>query len=200
MIAWALDHRFAMIALAISTFAGAIALPMYGLIGGGLVPEMDESEFSIAIETPPGANLTVHPSARRRRLPKIARMPKEVRYTYVSIGGQGDEAVDEGTVFVKLTPKSERSRTQAEMVTEIRRGLSQLAGVSSSISTGFNEGEKQIQLQLQGPDAGQLAKLADAVVAEVARCRARLTSDFRRRDRSRSSTCSSIAGLPAASV
>ena len=68
---------------------------------------------------------------------------------------------------MKLTPKAERSRTQAEIVTEIRRGLSQLAGVSSSISTGFNEGEKQIQLQLQGPDAGQLAKLADAVVTEV---------------------------------
>ncbi len=166
VIAWALDHRFAMIGLAISTFAGAIALPMYGLIGGGLVPEMDESEFSISVETPPGANLT-YTRHRAEAVAKIAGMPKEVRYTYVSIGGQGDEAVDEGTVFVKLTPKAERSRTQAEIVTEIRRGLSQLAGVSSSISTGFNEGEKQIQLQLQGPDAGQLARLADAVVTEV---------------------------------
>ena len=165
VIAWALDHRFSMIALAIATFAGAIALPMYGLIGGGLVPEMDDSEFSVAIETPPGANLS-YTRSKAEAVAEIARMPKEVRYTYVSVGGQSD-AVDEGTVFVKLTAKSERSRTQAEVVTEIRRGLSRLAGVSTSISTGFNEGEKQIQLQLQGPEAGQLATIADAVVAEV---------------------------------
>jgi HAE1 family hydrophobic/amphiphilic exporter-1 len=70
-------------------------------------------------------------------------------------------------VFVKLTPKRERSRSQATVVADIRREAGQLAGVTASISTGFNEGQKQIQLQLQGRDAGQLASLADAVVAEV---------------------------------
>jgi HAE1 family hydrophobic/amphiphilic exporter-1 len=126
---------------------------------------MDESEFSIQIETPPGSNLA-YTRARAEEVARLARMPAEVRYTYISVGGDGD-AVDEGSIFVKLTPKAERSRTQQAVVAEIRRGLLQLAGVSASMSTGFNEGEKQIQLQLQGPDANELARLADVIVAEV---------------------------------
>ena len=35
---------------------------------------------------------------------RLARGKPEVAYTYTTIGGRGD-AVDEGTVFVKLTPK-----------------------------------------------------------------------------------------------
>ena len=42
-----------------------------------------------------------------------------------------------------------------------------LGGVTSSISTGFNPGEKQIQLQLQGPDATELTRLAQAVATEM---------------------------------
>ena len=60
------------------------------------------------------------------------------------------DAVDEGRVFVKLKPKTERTRTQAEVVADIRSDLVRLGGITSSISTGFNPGEKQIQLQVQG--------------------------------------------------
>jgi HAE1 family hydrophobic/amphiphilic exporter-1 len=164
VIAWALDHRSAMIGLAIATFVGAIALPVMGLIGAGLVPEMDDSEFSIQLETPPGSNLA-YTRLKGEEIARVARQAPEVRYTYVSIGAQ--DAVDEGSVFVKLTPKVERSRSQSEVVSEIRRGLMQLGGVSTSISTGFNEGEKAIQLQVQGPDSRELARLADAVVEQV---------------------------------
>ena len=46
VIAWALDHRLAMVVLAVATFVGALALPAIGLVGAGFVPEMDESEFT----------------------------------------------------------------------------------------------------------------------------------------------------------
>jgi HAE1 family hydrophobic/amphiphilic exporter-1 len=89
-----------------------------------------------------------------------------VRYTYTSIGGR-DSAVDAGTVYVRLAPKAERTRTQAEVLADIRRQLVTLGGVTTSISTGFNQGQKQIQLQLQGRDADTLAQLADRIIEEV---------------------------------
>ena len=167
VIGWALDHRVSMAGLALASFVGALALPAMGFIGAGFAPEMDQSEFSVQIETPPGSNLA-YTRAKADLVAQVARRQPEVVHTYVAVGGQG-EAVDEGSVFVKLTPKAERTRRQGEVITAIRKDLAGLAGVSTALTTGFNEGQKQIQLQLQGPDAGQLAKLADAVVAEVKR-------------------------------
>src|SRR4029450_6650817 len=105
VVAWALDHRFAMVALAVGTFVGALALPATGIVGAGFVPEMDTSEFAIDIETPPGSNLA-YTELKAQEVSRIARMRPEVAYVYTSIGGQGD-AVDEGKVFVKLKPKVE---------------------------------------------------------------------------------------------
>jgi hydrophobic/amphiphilic exporter-1 (mainly G- bacteria), HAE1 family len=165
VIAWALDHRFAMVSLAIVTFVGALALPALGIVGAGFVPEMDTSEFAIDIETPPGSNLA-YTRVKAQEVSRIARMRPEVAYVYTSIGGQGD-AVDEGVIYVKLKPKSERTRKQPEIVADIRSELVRLGGITSSISTGFNPGEKQIQLQVRGPDATELTRLAQAVVTEM---------------------------------
>ena len=57
VIGWALDHRFSMVLLAVASFVGALALPMLGLVGGGFLPDSDEAEFLINIETPPGSSL-----------------------------------------------------------------------------------------------------------------------------------------------
>ena len=165
VIAWALDHRFAMVSLALASFVGALALPAMGVVGAGFVPEMDNSEFAIDLETPPGSNLA-YTEVKAQEVSRIARMRPEVMYVYTSIGGQGD-AVDEGRVYVKLKPKHERTRAQAAIVADIRSDLVRLAGITASISTGFNPGEKQIQLQVKGPDAGELTRLAQAVAAEM---------------------------------
>ena len=165
VIGWALDHRLAMIALAILAFTGSLALPALGYVGGGFTPETDESQFPIQLETPPGSNLA-YTRLKAQEISRLARTRPEVRYTYTTIGGR-DASVDAGTVMVILKPKADRSRSQGQVVADIRRDLQHLGGVQASISTGFNEGEKQIQLQLQGEDAAVLARLADQIVAEV---------------------------------
>jgi hydrophobic/amphiphilic exporter-1 (mainly G- bacteria), HAE1 family len=167
VIAWALDHRVAMVSLAVVTFFAALALPALGIVGAGFVPEMDTSEFRIDIETPPGSNLA-YTRVKAQEVSRIARLRSEVQYVYTSIGGRGD-AVDEGVIFVKLKPKTERTRTQLQVVADIRSELVSMAGITSSISTGFNPGEKQIQLQVRGPDATELTRLAQAVASEMRR-------------------------------
>jgi HAE1 family hydrophobic/amphiphilic exporter-1 len=165
VIGWALDHRWSMVALALLAFVAALALPAFGFIGGSFFPVTDDSEFNIALETPPGSNLA-YTRLKAEEAARLARERPEVAYTYTTIGGRG-EAVDEGTVFVKLTPKDERERHQAEVSAELRRELGRLAGVTASISSGFGDGRKQIQLQLQGPDMAELQKLADRTAAIV---------------------------------
>ncbi len=165
VIAWALDHRISMLFLAAVSFVGALALPAMGLVGAAFVPEMDQSMFIIDFRTPPGSNLA-YTRAKATEASRIARKQPEVAYAYTSVSTQSD-SVDEGRVFVKLHPKSERRRRQAEVVNEIRHELQTLGGITASISTGFNQGEKQIQLQVRGTEARELSKVADAVANEL---------------------------------
>lgn len=167
VIGWALRHRFAMVVLALASFAGALALPAFGLVGGGFFPVSDESEFVIVIEAPPGSNLD-YTKLKAEEAARLARSLPEVAYTYTTIGGQlGSGAVDEGNVYVRLIPKDERERSQDEVANEVRLQAAKLAGVTAWISTNFFGNMKQIQLQIQGPDTRQLAALADQVVAAV---------------------------------
>src|SRR5688572_6064470 len=165
VIAWALDHRFSMLGLAVVSFVGALALPATGLVGAAFVPEMDDSMFIIDFRTPPGSNLA-YSRAKATEAARIARKRPEVAYTYTSVSTQSD-SVDEGKVFVKLYPKAQRTRKQSAVVNEIRRELQTLGGITASISTGFNQGEKQIQLQVRGPDARVLSDVAEGVANQL---------------------------------
>ena len=165
VIAWALDHRISMVTLALATFVGALALPFLGVVGAGFVPEMDVSAFQIDIETPPGSNLD-YTRIKAHEVAREVRKRSEVAYTYTTVGGQAD-AVDEGIVFAKLLPKTERSRSQQMVVADVRAALAKIGGVTVSVSTGFNPGEKQIQLQVHGTDAQELSRLAESVADQL---------------------------------
>jgi HAE1 family hydrophobic/amphiphilic exporter-1 len=165
VIAWALDHRFSMIGLALATFIGALALPALGIIPAALVPIQDNSMFSIDLDVPPGSNL-VYAKAKAQEVARIARKRPEVAYTYIAMGREGD-VVDEGSVFVKLLPKAKRSRIQADVEADIRGEISKISGVTSSISGGWNPGEKAIQIQIKGQQAGELTRLAQQVANEM---------------------------------
>jgi HAE1 family hydrophobic/amphiphilic exporter-1 len=165
VIGWALDHRWSMVGLAVVTFVGALALPALGILGAGFFPVTDDSEFTIALETPPGSNLQ-YTRIKAQEIAAMARAKPEVLYTYTTIGGQS-EAVDAGNIFVKLRPKAERERGQQMVEAEVRRELATLAGATGSISTGFAGGAKQIQVELHGPEIAELQRLAEEVAAVV---------------------------------
>ena len=176
-------------------FVGALALPAMGLVGAGFVPEMDDSEFidrpRDAARIEPRLHAAEGAGGRRASPGCGPRSPTPTP----AVGGQGD-AVDEGTVFVKLMPKTERSRSQARSSPTSGASCRRWAASRASISTGFNPGEKQIQLQLRGPDARRAgAAGARRWPPRCGRCPAPSTSACRPRGRSRSSTCSSIAAL-----
>jgi HAE1 family hydrophobic/amphiphilic exporter-1 len=165
VIGWALRHRLAMVALAIAAFVGALALPAMGAIGGSFFPVQDVSEFMVNIEAPPGSSLA-YTTQKTEEIAAIARTKPEVAYTYATVGGRTG-AVDEGAIYVRLIPKADRDRHQDDVSNELRQEMGRVGGVTASISSGDFENQKQIQLQIQGPDSGVLATLAERIAAEV---------------------------------
>ena len=165
IIGWALRHRFIVVAVTTVIFVGAMALPVLGIIGGEFFPKTDESEFTVALETPPSSNIS-YTTAKAQQAGDIARAMPEVEYTYTTIGGETG-AVDEGSLYVRLVPKNQRSRSQSEISNALRQQLKRVPGLQASVTPGGAGAQKQIQLQLLGPDLDVLNRLAEEAAAKV---------------------------------
>jgi HAE1 family hydrophobic/amphiphilic exporter-1 len=173
VIGWALDHRLAMITLAVGSLVGALALQ--ATVGGfGFVPVSDNSELIIQVETPPGSNLE-YTRMKTEEAARLARAHPEVRYTFSTIGSGGGMdpsealgAVDLGSVYVRMTPKKERSISQDRFGATLREEVKVIGGATVAVFTsGFGGAIKQVQLELRGFDGAVLQQVADTVLRLV---------------------------------
>ncbi|HEX2450239.1 MAG TPA: efflux RND transporter permease subunit, partial [Gemmatimonadales bacterium] len=170
VIAWALDHRVAMVVLAGGSFVAAIAMIVTGVVGSEFVPVSDRSEVNMIVEATPGSSLEF----TRKKAAEIAAMTRrhpEVRYTYTTVGTSvpgKSPSVDQALIYVRMVPKSERSIRQADFGQRLRPEVARVGGVQVSVFTsGFGDAYKQIQLQMRGPDARVLTSLAERAKKEV---------------------------------
>jgi HAE1 family hydrophobic/amphiphilic exporter-1 len=169
LIAWALDHRLAMVLLAVGSFAGAIALQAF-FGGAGFIPVSDRSEISVIVETPPGSNLD-YTRLKTEEVSRMTRAHPEVAYTYTAIGTPiplRAPGVDQALIYVRLIPKHERDLSQDELGEVLRKELTRVGGASVSVFTsGFGGAMKQIQIEMRGEDPAVLTRLATRAAAEV---------------------------------
>ncbi|MEP6492115.1 MAG: efflux RND transporter permease subunit [bacterium] len=167
-IGWALDHRALMLILAAASFIAAVALQVaFG--GFGFAPLSDNSELNIAIETPPSSTVE-YTALKAEEVAAIARRHHEVAYTYTTVGSStGSGAVDNGTVYVRMIPKRQRTISQDQFGQVLRGEVARVGGATAYTfaAGGFAGNQKQLQLQLQGPDANALARLAEPIADSV---------------------------------
>lgn len=168
VIAWALDHRWWMIVIIAVAFFGAIALQV--TVGGsGFVPETDNSELTITVETAPGSTLD-YTREKTEEIARLARTHPEVTYAYSTTGGNdGSGTVDSGSIYVKLKPKKERSKSQQQLSAELREQIRNVAGANAYLagSGPGGGGGKQLQIQIRGDDLGTLNAAAVQVMNAV---------------------------------
>ncbi len=167
VIAWALDHRWSMVSLALISFVGAGVL-QYFAGGSGFVPLSDRAEIEVVVEAPPSANLE-YTMERTEAVAAIARRHPEVLYTFVTAGTplpMRTPGVDQAHIYMKLSPAKERAISAAELGAQLRREFKEVGGVNVAVfAGGFGGAFKELQLQIRGPDATTLAILGEQVLA-----------------------------------
>ena len=166
LIAWALDHRVAMVLIALGSFIGALALPAVGLVGASFFGSEDQSEVNISLETPPGSNLA-YTRIKAEEAARMARAHKEVRFTFTTLGGSTGD-VNTGNIYVRMVPKSDRSVGAEEFGRQLRQEVGHIGGATMSVFTNdFQGAQKQIQLQMRGGTPQQLANTAELIAEQV---------------------------------
>ena len=143
-------------------------IPAWHTVGSNFFPIDDRGEFNVKIETPPGSNLEYS----RRKADEVVRLLKtypEVRYAYVTLGGGAAGAVDEGNIYVRLTPRTQRSLSAEQFAARLRETTARISGVKLSVFTSdFGGGRKSVQLEVRGHDVPTITAVADQVEALVA--------------------------------
>jgi HAE1 family hydrophobic/amphiphilic exporter-1 len=160
MLGWSLRHRINTIILAVSSLLASFFLLPY--IGTEMLPGADFAETLVNFTTPEGSSVELTETKARQVDAALREFP-DVEYTYTVINTGNANGKNSAALYVKLTPRKQRTRSQAELSQPIRERLQQIAGITVTHVGTVNpvmQG-KQLVFSLQGPDLPVLTRLSN---------------------------------------
>ncbi len=165
LLAIALNWRKTVLLLAVVVFA--FSLYMTKFLGKEFVPPEDQSQFIVRAETPIDYSLEKAGELLKKAEAVVREVP-EVKTLYFIQGLGGD--ITRSRMFTILTPKSERSRSQEQIMADIRRQLNRIPGIKASAENiamiGGGQRTVPIQYSIRGPDLDSLQKYSQQIVDE----------------------------------
>jgi HAE1 family hydrophobic/amphiphilic exporter-1 len=123
ILVWGLDHRAFVIGLLFAAMVGGVLLAK--LVPFSFAPAADRSEFNVFLKLPLGATIA-RTSVATAAVEDALRADPDVRAVFSTIGGGIQKRVNEANLYVQLTPKSDRKRSQDEIMTELRERIGAL--------------------------------------------------------------------------
>jgi HAE1 family hydrophobic/amphiphilic exporter-1 len=181
LLAWALNHRRAVLGLAAAIVAAA--WPLSGLVRQEYLPgNVDEGEFEVNVTAPEGASLTAMNTVAERVEAEL-RQVRGVRVVHTTAGGGFIGGLNQARFYVRLAPHAERvfswrrllsltpwrafqgNYSQRDVVMEIRRRLRQFPDLRVAIrnpqTISLGGPNFDIDFALLGPDLEQLYRLGE---------------------------------------
>jgi HAE1 family hydrophobic/amphiphilic exporter-1 len=138
------------------------------LVGVSFFPADDNAEFNVKVETPPGSNLDYTRLKSEEVLRLFSNHKDLVRCSYATLGAEGQSAVDQAMIYVKMVPRDDRSIDVERFSSEVREELKQVGGATISVyATDWGGGRKQVQIELRSTDGDKLAAAADRALVAV---------------------------------
>ncbi|MBI5368969.1 MAG: efflux RND transporter permease subunit [Planctomycetes bacterium] len=164
-----LRHRWLVILVALATFAGAGYLGRY--LRWEFAPQEDESEFNIKVKAPLGSSLATTRAVFERVRALVADRPW-LAYTFMTIGADELARVNEGSMYVKMTPKGERAVGQEAAMAWTRAAVAEVkeARVSVEIVPRVSGGGRrwaEVQMEVRGRELTALTRICDATLARM---------------------------------
>ena len=145
---------------------------LFVILGGGyamknvqkdFVPEADEGSFTISVKTPLGSSLEYTDSRLKLVEAAIAKHPKEVASFFSTIGAGSRGQVNQGNVNVRLVSKTERQKSQQELIKELKKQFDQIPGVKaipSPASIAKGQRSEKLQFIITGSNLDEIGSLS----------------------------------------
>ena len=159
ILEWALGHRKSVIAIAVLSFGGGIAiLPM---VGTEFIPDTDQSFTSLRLNTPVGSSLDYSDNKVRQVEAALKGIP-EIDLMMTTVGT--DEGRNYARLNMKLVDRDKRTRSQKDIEKAIRSELKSIPGIESAFGW-----DRPVWVNLLGPDPETLTMLINEFAQKVAK-------------------------------
>ncbi len=173
VLAWALDHRWAVVAMGLAALL--IVVPLAGVLGFEFMPSIDQGQFTVKIETPAGTNLDTTNRVVAKVEDLLAKQP-EMEAIFTTVGstagavsfGTTSQGPNTANIAVSMVDKNLRTRTDRQMMAALRPAVANVAGAKIRFeTTSFGQFGAPVQIELLGDDFDVLNQAAGEVSARV---------------------------------
>ncbi|MGK2855895.1 MAG: efflux RND transporter permease subunit [Thermoanaerobaculia bacterium] len=160
VIGWALDHRKAVLGIAAIAFVAGLGI--FAVIETEFMPSFDHGEFLVRFRTAPDASIE-ETKGRMEAVLGVLGTYEEIDRTYAAIAPAEGDTVQTAMVYVHLVEKSERAKSQRELMPELREKLGAIAGIVISVEEDPDNMQKPFQLLVRGEEIPKLKEYAAAI-------------------------------------
>jgi HAE1 family hydrophobic/amphiphilic exporter-1 len=172
VLRWSLVHRWVIVMLSVATVYATV--PLFRVIGKDFLPQDDQSEFEVVVQTPEGYSLRRSEAAFEELEGRLRRL-EGVQHLLTTIGDAsgrlraGTGPVTQGAIYVQLRDLDRRDRSQQAVMNEARTILRDYPDLRASVQNvnlfgGGGQRLTEIELDLTGPSLDQLSRYADHVM------------------------------------
>jgi len=167
----ALRHRWLVVATAAGVFISSLAITPF--VGKEFIPEADEDQFNIQVQTPIGTSIQATSEILAEIERRVQSLPG-VLDTFTTVGAGAEERVNVATILTRLVPKHQRKQSQSDLMAMVRRRLADLSHLDISVEvvprvSGGGFRNAALQYNLRGSDLDQLADVSNEFTRRLAK-------------------------------
>ncbi len=175
ILRWSLRHRWVIIAL--SAVVVCSTVPLFHVVGKDFLPQDDQSEFEVIVQTPEGYSLARSDAAFRELEDKLHTLPG-VSHVLSTIGDAtgrlkaGEGSVTEGSIYVRLADLGQRPLSQLQVMQQARVLLTQYPDLRASVQRvnmfmGGGQRFTDIELDITGPSLEKLDQYSNQLMTGI---------------------------------
>ena len=165
LLTWSLDHRMAVIAIAIATFA--LTFPLNAMVGRDWIPPDDQSELTISMNWPEGTSIEGTSKQALEVAEKVKQIP-EVEFVNPFIH---EGLSSHNHIYVRLVDVTKRDLTNLQVAAKLRKITAEYKNLRSKIiipsALGGGETYFPIRALILGPDFERAAEVSKQVAARM---------------------------------
>ena len=171
LLGWALDHRWAVIAISVALLAGSLALMPF--IGTGFVPETKEKYLTASVEYPEGTKSEVVDKTVAK-VERVLGNTKNVDFYQVTVGstssnvGMGSDlgGTNKAQLFVRLDPEADTEKVMRALrakTAALHRGGTKVVFSSQSAAGGTGS----LEVIVTGDNLGDIRRASTTIVTAL---------------------------------